>query len=164
MARKQKMVRCSFQSLPTETKCSILKTVLESMVEDDMMATPENEHQVLAGGLPFPHTMALVCRHWRNIVSSTPELWTRICCVLPLEDQRVTSQLKKAGSYPVHLIIKQNLLSRRHPLSLISSHLQRLKSLIMTNVFDGYGRFELSALTGDAPLARLFTIDNYKTS
>ncbi|KAG1862016.1 hypothetical protein DFJ58DRAFT_725437 [Suillus subalutaceus] len=84
-------------------------------------------------------------------MSSTPELWTRICCALPLEDQRVTSQLKKAGSYPVHLIIKQNLLSRRHPSSLISSHLQRLKSLIMTNVFDGYGRFELGALTGDAP-------------
>ncbi|KAG2031406.1 hypothetical protein BDR03DRAFT_972606 [Suillus americanus] len=85
MAGKQK-TRCSFQSLPTETKCSILKTVLESMVEDDMMATPEDENQVLAGGLPFPHTMALVCRHWRNIVSSTPELWTRISWALPLED------------------------------------------------------------------------------
>lgn len=41
MAQKQEMTRRSFQSLPTETICSILKIVLESMVEDDMTTTPE---------------------------------------------------------------------------------------------------------------------------
>ncbi|KAG2139569.1 hypothetical protein BD769DRAFT_207326 [Suillus cothurnatus] len=144
MARKQKMIRCSFQSLPTETICSIFKIVLESMVEDDMMANPENE-QVLAGGMSFHHTMALVCRHWRNIVSSTPELWTRIACsrALPLEDQRVTFQLKKAGSYPIHLITGQDPLSSCPLLPLISPHLQRLKSFIIND--------SLNTLTGDAP-------------
>ncbi|KAG1790245.1 uncharacterized protein HD556DRAFT_1393742 [Suillus plorans] len=135
------MTQRSFQSLPTETMCSIFKIILESMVEDDMMATPKNEHRMLAGGMPFPHTMALVCRHWRNIVFSMPELWTRISWA--------PSQLQKMGSYPVHLIIKDQFLGRIFPPPFISLHLQRLKSLIITGVFNEYS--DLDALAGYAP-------------
>lgn len=145
---KQEMTRCSFQSsLLTETICSILKIVLESMVEDDMTTAPEIEYWVLVERLPFPHTVALVCSHWRHIVSSTPELWTR------------KSPLKKTGNFPVHLIVKQNSLSRRLPLSLTSPYLQQLKSLI-TDVFDGCGN--LSELTGDALQLYFFRLSDIR--
>lgn len=52
-----------------------------------------------------------------------------------------------SGEIPVHLIVKQNSLSRRLPLSFTSPYLQQLKSLI-ADVFDGCGN--LSELTGDA--------------
>ncbi|KAG1876829.1 hypothetical protein C8R48DRAFT_329939 [Suillus tomentosus] len=143
------MTQCSFQSLPTETMYSIFKIVLESIVEDDMTATPKNEHRMLAGGMPFPHTVALVCRHWRNIVFSMPELWARISWASSMNDQRLSSQLQKTGSYPVHLIIKVQLLGRIFPPSFTSLHLQRLKSLIITGVFNEYS--DLDALAGYAP-------------
>ncbi|KAG2109851.1 uncharacterized protein F5147DRAFT_139759 [Suillus discolor] len=143
------MTQCSFQSLPTETMCSIFKIVLESIVEDDMTATPKNEHCMLAGGMPFPHTMALVCRHWRNIVFSMLELWTRISWAPSMNDQWLSSQLQKTGSYPVHLVIKDQLLGRIFPPSFTSLHLQRLKSLIITGVFNEYS--DLDALAGYAP-------------
>ncbi|KAG2049969.1 hypothetical protein BDR06DRAFT_960672 [Suillus hirtellus] len=143
------MTQCSFQSLPTETMYSIFKIVLESIVEDDMMATPKNEHRMLAGGMPFPHTMALVCRHWRNIVFSMPELWARMSWASPMNDQQLSSQLQKTGSYPVHLIIKVQLRGRIFPPPFTSLHLQRLKSLIITGVFNEYN--DLGALAGYAP-------------
>ncbi|KAG1800282.1 uncharacterized protein HD556DRAFT_1342150 [Suillus plorans] len=143
------MTQRSFQSLPTETMCSIFKIILESMVEDDMMATPKNDHRMLAGSLPFPHTMALVCRHWRNIVFSMPELWTRISWAPSMNDQWVSSQLQKTGSHPVHFVIKDKLLGRIFPPSFTSLYLQRLKSLIITGVFDEYRN--LDALAGYAP-------------
>lgn len=157
---KQEMARCSFQSsLLTETICSILKIVLESMVEDDMTTAPEIEYWVLVERLPFPHTVALVCSHWRHIVSSTPELWTRISWTLPLEVPVAKSPLKKTGNFPVHLIVKQNSLSRRLPLSLTSPYLQQLKSLI-TDVFDGCGN--LSELTGDALQLYFFRLSDIR--
>ncbi|KAG2156810.1 uncharacterized protein EDB93DRAFT_868539 [Suillus bovinus] len=115
-----------------------------------MTETPENMNKVLARSLPFPHNMALVCKHWRNIVSSTPELWTRIFWAPFLDDQWVNLQLEKTGSYPVHFIINvKGALSRRFPLSLISSHLQRLKSLTITGVLDEYR--DSGMLLGCAP-------------
>lgn len=149
MARKQKMTRCFFQSLPTETMCNIFKIVSESMVEDDIMETPREENRVLAGGLPFTLTMALVCKYWRNIVSSMPVL-RRISWALPLKDQWMSSQLKKSGSYPVHLTITQNrVITRPFFLgTLVSPHLQRLKSLMVSDFFDGYS---FDTLTGHVP-------------
>ncbi|KAG1736807.1 hypothetical protein EDB19DRAFT_1720475 [Suillus lakei] len=126
MSRNSKTSQCFLHSLPTETICSILKAVLDDIVKNDM-------HRVLAGGLPFPYTMALVCRHWRDIVSSTHELWTRIFCVLPQEKlQWMSSQMEKTGSYPVHLTIinKDDTTHEIYPiLRLVTPHLQRLRSL-----------------------------------
>ncbi|KAG2341171.1 hypothetical protein BDR05DRAFT_459735 [Suillus weaverae] len=155
--RRMKL-RCSFLSLPAETVSSILKAVLEDIVQDDMVITPAAEHQMLAGGLPFPHTMALVCRRWRDIVSSTPELWTRIFWVIcvPEEEDRhhINSQLEKLGSYPFHLTIINSWSHTRGIrviLHRIAPHLQRLKSLRMANFYEARDQPHLDALTGYAP-------------
>ncbi|KAG1767992.1 hypothetical protein EDD22DRAFT_874189 [Suillus occidentalis] len=99
----QKKLSRPFESLPSETLCSILKFALQDIIDDDMMTTAEAKHRVIAGGLPFPHTMASVCRQWRDVVSSAPELWTRIFCVMPHKrrHQTLTSQLQKSHGHPV---------------------------------------------------------------
>ncbi|KAG2147717.1 uncharacterized protein EDB93DRAFT_399704 [Suillus bovinus] len=152
------MTQCSFSSLPAETVCSILKAVLDDIVQDDMMVTPEPEHQLLAGGLTFPHTMASVCKRWRDIVSSTPELWTRIFWMIDVlyDEGRhpIKSQLEKSGSYPVHLTII-NSWSHSHGIRVILHHiepyLQRLKSLRMANFYEAHHRPYLDTLIGYAP-------------
>ncbi|KAG2357336.1 hypothetical protein BDR07DRAFT_376155 [Suillus spraguei] len=163
MAQKQKTTRCSFQSLPTEIVCNILKIVLESIVEDDIMETP-GENWVLAGGLPSTVTITLVCKYWRNIVSSMPELrW--IPWALPLEDQRMSSELKKLGSHPVNLAITQNPALIR-PFSLgpfISPHLERLKSLMLNCLrlinIKPYG-CATPLLKLECPALRILYVDN----
>ncbi|KAG2125972.1 hypothetical protein DEU56DRAFT_823546 [Suillus clintonianus] len=155
---------CFIHSLPTETVCNILKTLLYDIIEDDMIRTPEAKHRVLAGGLPFLHTMALVCRHWRDIVSSTPELWTRIFCVFPQEELRwMKSQLKKTVRYPIHLTVILN----HYPddavdwvcrvFRVIARNLQRLKSLRISKFYEEYQSYDtrphrhLDKLKGYAP-------------
>lgn len=154
------MSRCSsgFSSLPAETVSSILKAVLEGIVQDDMVTTPEAAHQLLAGGLPFPHTMALVCKRWRDIVSSTPELWTRIFWMIyvPEEEGRhcTNAQLEKSGSYPVHLTVIDSWCHRRGIrviLQHIAPHIQRLKSLMIVNFYEAHHQPHLDTLTGYAP-------------
>ncbi|KAG2032151.1 hypothetical protein BDR03DRAFT_970798 [Suillus americanus] len=160
MARnvKRRMSQSSFSSLPAEMVSSILKAVLEDIVQDDMMRTPEAEHQILAGGLPFPLTMALVCRLWRDIVSSTPELWTRIFWIISVPEEegchRINSQLEKSGNYPVHLTIINSWSHHRGIrviLHHIAPHLQRLKSLRMANFYEAHYQPTLDTLTGYAP-------------
>jgi hypothetical protein len=150
---------CSINSLPAETLCGIMKAVLESIVEQDMMTTPAAEHRGLVGGLPFPHTMALVCRHWRNTVSSAPELWTRIFIVLPKkrEHQTLSSQLKKAGnSSPIDVtILGADEYKNPHidkVLPFIIPHIRRLRSLRMKDSSGSFLQAHFDALTGDAPL------------
>ncbi|KAG1868550.1 hypothetical protein F4604DRAFT_1682196 [Suillus subluteus] len=136
---------------------SILKAGLEGIVQDDRMRTPEAEHQILAGGLPFPHTMALVCRLWRDIVSSTPELWTRIFWMISVPEEEgchlIDSQLEKSGNYPIHLTIINSWSHQRGIrviLHHIAPHLQRLKSLRMANFYEAYDQPHLDTLTGYA--------------
>lgn len=152
------MSQCSFSSLPAETVFSILKAVLEDIVQDDMMITPEVEHQMLAGGLPFTHTMALVCRRWRDIVYSAPELWTRIFWIINVPEMEghhhINSQLEKSGSYPVHLTIFNSWSHKRGIrviLHCIAPHLQRLKSLRMANFYEAHNQPHLDTLKGYAP-------------
>lgn len=152
------MSRCSFSSFPAETVSSILKAVLEDIVQDDMMITPEAEHEMLTGGLPFTHTMALVCRRWRDIVSSAPELWTRIFWVISVPEKeshhRIKSQLEKSGSCPVHLTIFNSWSHKRGIrviLHHIAPHLHRLKSLRMANFYEAHYRPHLDTLIGYAP-------------
>ncbi|KAG1888751.1 hypothetical protein F4604DRAFT_965772 [Suillus subluteus] len=162
----QKTPQCFIHSLPTETVYIILKTLLDDIVEDDMMRTPDAKHRVLAGGLPFPHTMALVCRHWRDIVSSAPELWTRVFCVLPQEElQWMSSQLQKSASYPVHLTIihQHDIVCGIYPiLSLIAPHLQRLKSLRIHEFHEAYVHNHLDMLTGHAPQLEFLRLTDVK--
>ncbi|KAG1820817.1 uncharacterized protein BJ212DRAFT_1297322 [Suillus subaureus] len=152
------MSQCSFSSLPAEIVFSILKAVLEGIVQDDMVITPEAEHWILAGGLPFPHSMALVCRRWRDIVSSTPELWTRIFWMISVPEEedrhRINSQLEKSGNYPVHLTIINSWCHKRGIriiLHRLAPHLQQLKSLRMANFYEAHDLPHLDTLTGYAP-------------
>ncbi|KAG1745210.1 hypothetical protein EDB19DRAFT_1693054 [Suillus lakei] len=131
-----------FESLPAETVCSILKFALVGIIEDDMMTTAEAKHRVIAGGLPFPHTMASVCRQWRDVVASAPELWTRIFCTMPHKSshQTLTSQLEKTRGHAVHLTIvnKQNHLEQDEIpgiLNCIALNIGRLKSLRICNFY-----------------------------
>ncbi|KAG1736072.1 uncharacterized protein EDB91DRAFT_534627 [Suillus paluster] len=149
------MLQCYLDSLHTEMVCSILKAALEVIVEEDMMITPQARHRVLAGGLPFPHTMALVCRRWRDIVSSTSELWTRIFYVSPqVEVQWMRSQLERTGNHPLNLTI----INQRGPyfgissiLSCIAPHVQRLRSLRILDFYGAFDRRQFDMLTGHAP-------------
>ncbi|KAG1748107.1 hypothetical protein EDB19DRAFT_1825827 [Suillus lakei] len=72
------------QLLPAETLCTILKAALDNVVEDDMMITPEAEHRMLEGGLPFPHTMALILCH-------APEGWPADVEVTAEEDGELST-------------------------------------------------------------------------
>jgi len=87
--------------------CGILKAVLEGIVEQEMMMGPVENDRVLTENFSFPNTMALVCRRWRDIVSSAPELWTRIFCMFPEKNkQTLDFQLKKTGkTIPIDLTI-----------------------------------------------------------
>ncbi|KAG1776358.1 hypothetical protein EV702DRAFT_347017 [Suillus placidus] len=147
-----------FEFLPAETVCSILKFALEDIIEDDMTTTAEAEHQFIAGGLPFPHTMASVCRQWRDVISSAPELWTRIFCVMPHKNkhQTLTSQLQKTHGHPVHLTIvnKQDHLAQDEVpgiLNCIALHIGQLKSLRLRNFYGLYIKEYSDALAGHAP-------------
>lgn len=149
MPRKN-LTRASVKLLPSETLCSIFRFALEDIIEDDMKTTAEAEHRIIAGGLPFPHTMASVCRQWRDVISSAPELWTRIFCVMPNKSRHqtltdLTSQLQKAHDYPVHLTIvnKHNYLKQKEVpriLNFIALHIGQLKSLRIRNFYGLYGR------------------------
>jgi hypothetical protein len=59
---------------------------------------------VLLGGLRFPHTMALMCKHWGDVVFSSPGLWTRIFSFLTnsnVDIHILSCQLEKTASYTV---------------------------------------------------------------
>lgn len=154
----QKKLSRPVESLPSETIYSILKFALQDIIDDDMMTTAEAKHRVIAGGLPFPHTMASVCRQWRDVVSSAPELWTRIFCVMPHKrsHQTLTSQLQKSHGHPVHLTIvnKHNHLQQDEVpgiLNCIALNIGRLKSLRIRNLYSLYIREYSDALAGHAP-------------
>ncbi|KAG1876327.1 hypothetical protein F4604DRAFT_1955059 [Suillus subluteus] len=154
---RKKLTRRPVELLPAETVCSILKLALENIIEDDMMTTAEAEHRVIAGGLPFPHTMASVCRQWRDVVSSAPELWTRIFCMIPHKSRHQTliSQLRKACGHPVHLTIinKHNHLKQDEVpgiLNCIALHIGQLKSLRIRNFYSLYFKEYCDALAGHA--------------
>ncbi|OJA20213.1 hypothetical protein AZE42_02125 [Rhizopogon vesiculosus] len=154
--------KCSIQALPAEILCDILKAMLEVIVKQDMMVNPaaENRPGVTVGDLPFPHTMALVCRHWRDTVWSARELWTRIFVVLPMETGRQTlrSQLEKTGnSTPIDLTIvgveSEKALNLREVLVSIAPHIQRLRSLRVKDFNYSINQDHFDALRrGDAPL------------
>ncbi|KAG1800272.1 uncharacterized protein HD556DRAFT_1342037 [Suillus plorans] len=158
---RKKLTRASVKLLPSETLCSIFRFALEDIIEDDMKTTAEAEHRVIAGGLPFPHTMASVCRQWRDVISSAPELWTRIFCVMPNKSRRqtltdLTSQLQKAHGYPVHLTIvnKHNHLKQKEVpriLNFIALHIGQLKSLRIRNFYGLYIKEYCDTLAGHAP-------------
>ncbi|KAG2067819.1 hypothetical protein BDR04DRAFT_1158580 [Suillus decipiens] len=129
------------EPLPAETVCSILKFALENIIKDDVITIAEAEHRVIAGGLPFPHTMASVCKQRRDVISSAPELWTRIFCVMPNESthQALTSQLRKAHHEVPGI------------LNCIAPHIGRLKSLRIRNFYSLYIKQYCNALAGHAP-------------
>lgn len=55
------------------------RDILKAAPDDIIISTSSQlTNGLLLGGLRFPHTMALVCKHWRNVVFSSPGLWTRI--------------------------------------------------------------------------------------
>ncbi|KAG1749080.1 uncharacterized protein EDB91DRAFT_1344745, partial [Suillus paluster] len=149
-----------FVLLLAETLSSILKTALEDIIKDDMMTDPKAEHCMMEGGLPFPHTMALVCRHWRDIMSSAPELWTRIFCVLPQENSQRTlsSQLEETSTHPVHLtIVNQHYFREVFAiLCCVAPHIGRLGSFRIRDFYGAYNQ-HLDILTGYAPLTQVFT-------
>jgi len=126
--------------LPTEILYTILRAVLDEIVECDMMISPKPEHELLPGGLSFPHTMALVCRYWRDVVFSAPVLWTRIFCVLPASgstvEQMLSYQLEKTGILPVDLTIVSKKVYPLYDIVLrcIGPHIGRLRSLRISNL------------------------------
>ena len=162
VSMRPRMGPCFIHLLPTETLCSILKAALEDIVEQDMMGAPNEKDRVLVGDLPFPNTMALVCRRWRDIVSSAPELWTRIFCILPegRDAQTLDFQLKKAGnSIPIDLTIladfgcKEGLIPDDKALLSIAPHVRRLRSLRIHCIMLSWIHHPIfDALTGDTPL------------
>ncbi|OJA12085.1 hypothetical protein AZE42_02181 [Rhizopogon vesiculosus] len=153
------------QLLPAEVLRMILKGALEGIVEQDMMTSP------VAQDLSFPRTMASVCRQWRDLVSSAPELWTRIFCVLPDERWEQTSsfELKKAtNSRSVDLTVV--VVGRRMKddldkvLSCVTPHIGRLRSLRMKYFHGSLVQHHFEALAGDAPLLECLRLAGNKSS
>ncbi|KXN82028.1 hypothetical protein AN958_03279 [Leucoagaricus sp. SymC.cos] len=126
-----------------------------------------------------PLSLGLVCRRWREVVYTTPKLWTSIHIVAtPLSPERdiarrqvVSSWLSRSGILPLSISIYMDVKRRRvpvqamsHPIhpdiDIIIRHAHRWKSL-NSQVLDYDWSIILAQLTShDVPLLEQLCIDN----
>jgi len=80
----------------------------------------------------YQFSLGVVCTTWRNIVRSTPQLWTNIYIQFPIRRGRelqhrefLLLSLRLSGSLPLHTMSEPRSYSNRITLKKILSHIHR---------------------------------------
>jgi len=96
------------RNLPLELVSNILALCNPSPVETDEEFTSSPLPNAPLSTLRYQFSLGTVCKTWRNIVRSTPQLWTNIYIRFPtkrgkLPQKELLLSLRLSGSLPLHI-------------------------------------------------------------
>lgn len=105
-------------------------------------------------------TMTHVCRVWRNLLFSTPSLWTQINFSKSTRSQQAEDFLRRSGNLPLDVYQYLENRDRIQPfLSTTLHNLYRLQRLDITSCLDDLGRL-LGFFRAPAPVLKHLSISN----
>ena len=106
-------------------------------------------------------TMTHVCRSWRNVLVSTPSLWTQLDFCVPTGPQQVEEFLRRSGNLPLDIHQYLEVPDHIEPfLSTTLHNLSRLRRLEINSSLDRLGRL-LERFSTSAPVLEYLNITNY---
>jgi len=96
------------RNLPLELVSNILALCNPSPVETDEEFTSSPLPNAPLSTLRYQFSLGTVCKTWRNVVRSTPQLWTNIYIRFPtkrgkLPQKELLLSLRLSGSLPLHI-------------------------------------------------------------
>jgi len=105
-------------------------------------------------------TMTHVCRSWRNVLFSTPSLWTQLDFSRSTNSQQAKDFLRRSGGLPLDIYQSFEDPDEAEPFfSTTLRNLSRLRRLDMNSCIDHFGRL-LERFSASAPVLEHLTISN----